>query len=165
MLKCHELFGFMSPALAQEILEYAYGSDKLLYRAILSAVAEARRLRPAFFEKKPRAERHADMLGMLSKPRLEEAGANLLRTWLLKSQTAMLGDFLDALGIQHDKGVVSDFPPTVEDAKLTAAVEGLLAKYPADKVTVYLNTITATSGVNWPNLETMLQNDSRLQPA
>ena len=103
------------------------------------------------------------MLVSLSRPRLEEASANLLRSWLLKSEQPLLSDFLDQLGIPHEKGVVNEFPKTVDDARLTATVDFLLAKYPAEKVAVYLNTISATSGTNWANLETLLQNEPRVQ--
>lgn len=163
MLKCHELLGFVTPALAQEVIEYAYASDKPVYRAVLAAVAEANRVRPVFLEKKPRVQRHAEMVGALSRPRLEDAAASLLRGWLLKAETAILTDFLDALGVAHEKGVVEDFPQTVEDAKLKAAVDLLLSKHPAEKVIVYLNTVQSTGGVNWENLEQMLRNDTRLQ--
>jgi len=163
LLKCHELIGFVSPSLAQEMIEYAYASDKTVYRAVLAAVAEANRVRPVFLERKPRAQRHADMLTALSRPRMEEAAANLLRGWLLKSENAMIVEFLDALGVPHEKGVVEDFPSTIEDAKLNAAVDALVAKYPREKVIVYLNTVKATGGIAWPNLETVLQSDPRLQ--
>ena len=48
MLTSHELLGFMSPALATEILAYAFESEKPTYRATLNAVAEARHVRPVF---------------------------------------------------------------------------------------------------------------------
>ncbi|HNQ90412.1 MAG TPA: hypothetical protein PKM73_17495 [Verrucomicrobiota bacterium] len=163
MLKCHELLGFVSPALAQEILEYTFVTDKPVYRTVLAAVAESNRVRPVFLERKPRTVRHTEMLSALTRPRLEEAAANLIRTWLLKAQTPMLTDFLDCLGIQHDKGAVEEFPPAVEDAKLQAAVDLLLSKHPAEKVIIYLNTVRATAGVDWQNLEDLLQKDPRLQ--
>ena len=165
MLKCYELLGFMPAALSQEILEFAYSSDKALYRGVLAAVAEANRVRPVFLERKPRAQRHVEMISTLGRPRMEEAAATLLRGWLLQAENAMLIEFLDALGIPHEKGVVEDFPPTVEEEKLKAAVEALLAKHPKEKVALYLNTIHATSGVDWKNLEDLLQNDPRLQIA
>jgi hypothetical protein len=163
MLKCHELIGFVSPALAQEIIESTFGADKPLYRAVLAAVAEANRMRPVFFEKRPRVQRHAEMISALTRPRMEEAAANLLRGWLLKAENGLICEFLDALGIPHEKGVVNDFPETVEDAKLGAAVDGLLAKHPGEKVILYLNTVQATGGVKWENLEKMLDSDARLQ--
>jgi hypothetical protein len=163
MLTSHELFGFMSPALGVRIIEFAHDDNKELYRAALNAVAECRKLRPSFLERSPRATRHADMVVMLSRPRLELVAANLLREWLMKKQTAMLAGFLDALGIAHKDGAVDDLPASVEDARLTAAVEDLLAKYPAEEVAVYLNAFYTMNEVHWPNLESMLKNEPRLQ--
>jgi len=153
----------MSPALAVRIIEFSHEGNKDLYRTVLATVAQARKLRPAFFERTPRPARHAAMAAALARPRLELMAANLLRDWLMKSQTAMLADFLDAMGIAHKDGAVDELPATVEEAKLQAAVEKLLAKYPAEEVAVYLNAFYTMNDVRWPNLETMLKTDSRLQ--
>src|SRR3954468_10511078 len=105
MLNAHELLGFMSPALPTDIIAYAYEGDKQLYRVTLNAVAEARKVRPVFLERQPRSERHATMLNTLTRPSMELVAGNLIRTWLVKKQKAMLVDFLDALGIPHAEGV------------------------------------------------------------
>jgi hypothetical protein len=163
MLKSHELIGFMSQPLALDILHYAYESDKQLYRTVLGAVAEARKVRPVFMERQPRAQRHAAMLSTLSKPNMDVITANLLRAWLLKKYTSMLGDFLDALGIPHKEGVVEDLPKTVDDAKLKGAIDALTTKYPPEVAAVYLNAFTEMNEVEWPNLNQMLESDHRLQ--
>src|SRR5690242_20734002 len=108
MLSSHELFGFMSPDLATQILEHAHETNKELYRAALASVAEARKLRPSFFERRPRRERNAEMIAMFAKPRLELVAANLIRDWLMKKQAPMLVDFLDTLAITHKDGAVDD---------------------------------------------------------
>jgi hypothetical protein len=163
MLTSNELLGFMSQNLALEILNYTYDNDKPVYRATLAAVAEARKLRPVFLERQPRAQRHATMLSTLSKPSQEAIAAALLRAWLLKQYKGMLVDFLDALGIQHKDGVVDDLPETMEDTKLRTAIDTILAKYPQEVVAVYLNAFTEMNEVNWPALDSMLEADSRLQ--
>jgi hypothetical protein len=163
MLTAHELFGFMSPALAGEIIEFAHESDKPLYRATLAAVAETRKVRPVFLERQPRPQRTAAMLAGLARPALEPAAGNLIRGWLVKKQSAMLAQFLDALGIKHEKGVVEDLPKTVEDEKLRAAIEGLLSNHPQEIVAVYLLAFHEMNQADWPNLKTMLETDPRLQ--
>src|SRR5262249_10576671 len=135
----HELLGFMSPALATEILTFAFDSEKPTYRATLAAVAEARHLRPVFLERQPKTQRHATMLAVLSKPALDAVAGNLIRTWLVKKHKTMLVDFLDGLGLEHSEGVVEDLPPSVDDAKLKSSVDALLAKYPPESVSVYLH--------------------------
>jgi hypothetical protein len=163
MLKSHELIGFMSPALANEILTFAHESDKPLYHAALKAVAESRKLRPVFLERQPRAQQHSTILAALSRPALDLVAGTLVRGWLLKKHKDMLGDFLNALGIAHKDGVVEDLPATMEDAKLAAGAEALLAKHPHEAVAVYLNAFNDMNQANWPNLKTMLENDKRLQ--
>jgi hypothetical protein len=87
----------------------------------------------------------------------------LIRTWLVKKHNPMLVDFLNTLGIQHKEGVVEELPPAMEDEKLKAAVEQLLAKYPHESVAVYLHAFNDMNEANWANLKTLLESDSRLQ--
>ena len=88
---------------------------------------------------------------------------NLLRGWLVRSETGLITEFLNALGIAHDKGVVEEFPPTIDGAKLATAVDVVLARHPREKVILYLNVLKASSGVNWPQLGELLDHDPRLQ--
>jgi hypothetical protein len=81
----------------------------------------------------------------------------------MKKQNSMLVQFLDELGIPHKEGVVDDLPPSVDDTKLRAAVEGLLAKYPPESVAVYLLAFNEMNEANWPNLKAMLETEPRLQ--
>jgi hypothetical protein len=163
MLTSHELFGFMSPAMANDIITAIFEIDKPTYRAVLGAVAESRHVRPVFLERQPKAHRHATMIAALAKPSLEVAAGNVLRTWLLKKYKTMLVDFLNGLDIKNEDGVVEDLPPAMDDAKLKSSVEGLLAKYPPEAVAVYLNAFNDMNEANWPNLKTLLESDSRLQ--
>jgi len=163
MLAAHEIFGFMSPGLASEIAEQLHGADKESYRSLLGSVAEARHVRPVFLERKPRPEQYKIIVESLGKPRLEAVAVTTLQNWLMKQQTAMLTDFLDALGIKHDKGAVEELPKEMDDAKLHAAVEGLLSKYPHERVAVYLRAFNDLSKANWPNLAKTLESEPRLQ--
>lgn len=163
MLTSHEMLGFMSPALATEIIASAYEMDKPLYRAAVNAVAEARKVRPIFLERQPRPQRHTAMLASLTRPAMELVAGNLIRSWLVKKQNPMLAQFLDALEIPHKEGVVEDLPASVDDAKLRAAVDGLLAKHPPEAVAVYLLAFNDMNEANWPNLKAMLETDTRLQ--
>jgi len=163
MLKSHELLGFMSPALANDILSFIFESDKPAYRATVAAVAEAKHVRPVFLERQPRDQRHVTMLTALTKPQLDGAAGAFIRAWLVKKHTAMLVDFLNALEIKNENGVVEDLPGAVDDAKLKAAVEILLGKYPHETVAVYLNAFNDMNTAGWPNLKTLLEADARLQ--
>lgn len=163
MLSAHELLGFMSPALANDILNYAFESDKKTYKATLTAVAEARKVRPVFLERQSRTQRHALMVATLSRPGSDVVTGGLIRAWLVQKHKSMLVDFLNSLGIENKDGVVDDLPAVMADEKLKAAVEALLGKYHHETVAIYLNAFNDMNEANWPNLKAMLENDSRLQ--
>ena len=163
MLSSHEIFGFMSPALAGQILEFTFANDKPLYRGTLNAVAEAKKVRPVFLERKPRVERNTEIISMLAKPRLELSAATLLRGWLMKKHKEMLATFLDTLGITHKDGAVEDLPATMDDARLNTAIDKILAQYPREEVAAYLNAFYSMNEVSWENLKKMLETDPRLQ--
>jgi hypothetical protein len=94
---------------------------------------------------------------------MELAGATLLRGWLVKRHVQLLKDFLDALGVPHQDGVVEDLPESMDDAKLRAAVETVLAKHPREVVTVYLHAFYEMNEARWSNLKSLLETDPRLQ--
>ena len=163
MLTSHELFGFMSPGLSDEILNFTHESDKPVYKAALNVIAQARHVRTVFLERQPRTQRQAAMIATLSRPGLEAVAAGLIRTWLLKKHKAMLVDFLNVLEIKNEEGVVDNLPEGMDDAKLKSAVETLLAKYPPEAVAVYLNAFNDMNETSWVNLKTILESDPRLQ--
>jgi hypothetical protein len=161
-MKSYQILGAMKPETANDVLEFAFSADKKLYRAALEAVAQARKLRMVFLERQPRTERNASMLSFLSRPALDVVSDNLLRAWLLKKHTGVLTDFLDALKIQHDKGVVEDLPQNVDDAALSSAIDTLLQKHSPELVAIYLNAFNDMNEARWQNLDTRLKEDARL---
>ena len=75
----------------------------------------------------------------------------------------ILVDFLNALNIPHENGVVEDLPKTVPDAALRAAVDTLLAKHPAEAVAVYLHAFNSMNAESWANLDALLKEEPRLR--
>src|SRR5262245_2811083 len=162
-VKANDLFALMPRPLAVDIVEFTFANDKEVYNAVLDMIAQAKKVRPVFLQRQARQERFESMVGALGRPNLELAGENLIRSWLLKKHTAMLTEFLDALKIPHDKGVVEHLPDTVEDEALRLAVEGLLANYPQDTVAIYLYAFNSMNETKWKNLEATLHSHPKLQ--
>ena len=166
MLKATDIFQKLPASTVDGILTHLQGADRPTYRVAIQTLAAARKLRPVFVERKPRPERHAWMQGALARPQNEQISANLLQMWLMGSQAPMLCDFLDTLGIAHDEqGGIDTLPACPAPEKLRAAVDALLAKYPADAVAVYLHSFQGMDIAGWPPLAEILANDERLQLA
>jgi hypothetical protein len=163
MLNSHELFEFMSADLATQIVEDAFGSDKDTYKATIAAVAQTRKLRPVFLQRQPKNARNKTILETLSRPGMAQAADNLLRNWLIKNQTKMLKDFLDATGIEHEDGVVEDLPEEVSDEQVKQGIDSILEKHSKENVIVYLHAFNSMNDCTWKNLDSMLQSDERLQ--
>ena len=159
----HELFATMPADLAMEIIEFNHASEKKLYRAALETVAQSRKVRAVFLERQPRVERCAAIAASLSRPAMHQAADSLLRNWLLKKHTSLLTDFLEALGIQHENGVVEALPKTVDDERLKVGIESLLARHPREAVAIYLHAFNSMNGENWTNLEVLLRTNPRLR--
>ena len=135
MLTSHELLGFMSPALAKEILAYIFESDKPAYKATVAAVAQAE-ARPSDFPRTPTARGtayvHAHRAHQAEHGRRVRCAT--IRAWLVKKHaTPCSWIFWNALEIKNRKlALADDLPATVGlTLKLKAAVETLLAKFSA----------------------------------
>jgi hypothetical protein len=160
----NEIFVKMPDTTSTALLGEMFEHEKPLYKNLIENLAKQRKLRPVFVERKPRVERFAWIKEALGRKQNEPIAANLLQIWLVSRHAKMLCDFLDSLGIKHDdNGTVDQIPPQPEKPALEAAVAGLLEKYDAPVVAVYLHAFQALDDTGWPALEEIIAADPRLQ--
>ena len=164
-MRSYELFEKMSPAVAAEIFTYLQQEQKPVYKAAIQGLANQRNLRGVFVERKPRDERYAWMKSALGRQRSDALASHLLQGWLLGANKEMLNDFLDALEIAHDEdGTVEELPECPPKEKISAAIQKLLGKYPAESVAIYLHAFRdMDSTVQWPALSELLEETPQLQ--
>jgi len=80
--------------------------------------------------------------------------ARLLVSYHLQHQRPMMGAFLDALGIEHEDGLIKDESPKAPDAAtLDAAVAALKAAYPPADVARYFWTLLWQDPETWGGLD------------
>jgi hypothetical protein len=70
------------------------------------------------------------------------------------AERPLMAAFLDALGIEHENGVIAadDVPPPEAD-RLAAAISKVRAAFPADTVDLYLRTLVALDGDTWGKID------------
>ena len=163
MLSFHELIGFMSPKMANRILEDTQANNREVYRALVASMAQAQKMRPVFIGRQPKERRHKSFVQMLSRAGSEEHAGNLIRGWLFKEHKDVLTGFLGKLGIEHEEGMVDNLPESISDDALNAAVDLLIEKYDRELVAVYLTAFNASNENRWGNLDALLAEDGRLQ--
>src|ERR1700761_2758712 len=103
MFKAHEIFARMPGETATELFAFVLEKEKPLYKATLESLAQQRKLRPIFVERKPKPERHAWLKEALGRKASEGVAAHLLQIWLIGAHKELLCDFLDALESAHDE--------------------------------------------------------------
>ena len=164
-MKSHEIFQRMSPSLAAQIFAFLHTEQKPVYKAAIQGLANQRNLRAVFIERKPPGERFPWMQAALGRPFSDALAAHLLQAWLLGAHKEMLCDFLDALEIKHeDDETVDKLPAAPPKEKIAGAVAGLLDKYPAEAVAVYLHAFREMdSTVQWPPLDEILEEEPSLR--
>ncbi len=91
---------------------------------------------------------------LLSMPAVAEVvAARLLVVYHLEHQRAMMGSFLDALGIKHENGLIEDEglePPDPE--RLKAAAATISKTYAPEDVALYLSTLLWQDPDTWGGL-------------
>ena len=96
-------------------------------------------------------ERKARHLASL--PTLPDAlAAKALIVYHLAEQRAMMGAFLDSLGIAHENGLIQEDKVTLDPAKVAPAATQLAQQFPAADVSVYLNTLLYQDAETWEAL-------------
>lgn len=162
-MNAHELFARSPAPLREEILLHFEEDDRDAWKQLLALLAQRRKLRPAFFEKKSRAERRQWIDSQLARKANDDLALELLQNWLLHSQTPMLISFLDALGIAHNgEGLIENTPAEPAAALVESSVAGLLEKFPAPAVALYLHLFIEMDPEGWPTLRQLLDSHPAL---
>ena len=96
---------------------------------------------------------------LLSLPNMPDGvAARALVGYHLARQRPMMGAFLDALGIAHEEGLISDenVPPPPKE-KLVEAASRIASDYPSEDVSLYLRTLVSQDPDTWATLTEVAQ--------
>ena len=145
-----QLWKSLSPDRKQQAAE-AFWSDEnasLEQAEAVATIAQRIKFRAKSVIALPRDKkaRHLVSLGAVS----ELVAARLLVAYHLAHQRAMMGGFLDALGIAHENGLIADeemAPPSAE--RLHEAAKAIATTYPPEDVALYLSTLIWQDPDTW----------------
>jgi hypothetical protein len=96
---------------------------------------------------------------LLSLPNMSDSiAARALVNYHLERQRPMMAAFLDALGIAHEDGLITEESVAKPDAgRLRAAASELSATFPADDVALYFATLVSQDPDTWGDLADVSQ--------
>ena len=84
MLSSHVIFQKISAELSQEIVKFIRGEEKEAYKSILAGLAESRKVRVVFVQKRPLDMQIAWLVQSLKLKTGELVADQILQIWLLK---------------------------------------------------------------------------------
>ena len=151
-----ELWGRLDGSTRRDAAEAMF-DERSSRREADGAIADALRFRIVSVRKLP-IERRVDYLLKAVRPD-DNFASSLLMALHVQRRQPLLVTFLDALGIEHDGGVIDaddEFGPTDPD-RIGSAVELLYAEHPDEQVEVYLATLIALDPDNWSGLADVLR--------
>ncbi len=110
-------------------------------------IAQQKKFRPKFVLSLDTDRKAKHLSGLFTLP--DPVAARALVIYHLAEQRAMMGAFLDALGIAHENGLIQDDGAKPDPEKILGAVATLKEKYPADDVSLYLQTLVCQDPETW----------------
>jgi len=163
-VKAHEIYQSIDPAVVTTMLDWFRDHDRNVYRSALASLAQSRKLRLVFVQKKPVADQYAWMLKTLKSKQSDTIGEHLLQAWLMAGNQDMLAAFCDEVGIEHDgKGTVTgELPEELSAETVDKAVDALVSGFDPKVVTLYLTVFNLQVAGGWPALTAKLESDERL---
>lgn len=163
-MKAHEIYNTIDPALVTTMLDWFRDHDRNVYRSALASLAQSRKLRLVFVQKKPVAEQYSWMLKTLKSKQSDTIGEHLLQAWLMAGNQEMLAKFCDEVGIEHDgKGsVTGELPEELSAEIVDKAVDALVSDFDPKLVTLYLTVFNLQKVGGWTALTAKLESDDRL---
>ena len=75
----------------------------------------------------------------------------------LADQRTLMGRFLDALGIEHEDGLIKEDNVKPDTAKLAPAAAALAGEFSADDVRLYLTTLLCQDPETWGGLSEIVK--------
>ena len=163
-MKPHELFKQVAPAIVAELFTTFREEEREVYKSALASLAQSRKLRPVFIQKKPVVEQIAWMHKTLKLRGSDTIGEHLLQVWFMKFQQPLLIGFCDGMGINHngEGSVEGELPAEMDATRLKETVDGLYADFNPKVVSLYLYLFNLQRPGGWDALTDMLANDGRI---
>jgi hypothetical protein len=157
-MRAHQVFAAMSPERAVALMEALREQAPLAFAQALAVASAAMRARPRYLASRPLEKQAEAARRAFARVSSVDAAEQILATYFLECRTALLEEWLDALGLAHEKGVLEDDDPKAPDAgTLQEAVARFRKGDDAEERELLLRAFAAQSAIDWPDLDALLE--------
>ena len=155
-MRSNEVFTRMSPEEVLAFLEQVRDEAPRVHTIALSAAAEAFKLRPQFLRRQPHARQAEWVRKALSRKVMAPVAEEVLAEYFLGHQNELLSEWLDALGLKHEEGVLQGEAKSPDKAELEEIIKEFRAGDAPERRELLLRAFAAQTSIDWPDLEAAL---------
>jgi len=156
-MRCFEVFAAMPQEQARQVLREIREKAPAGFQQALMLACGVMRSRPVYmrglpFEKQADAVRRA-----LARVASNNVAEEMLAIYFLECRRPLLVEWLDAVGLAHEEGVLKDERPAQPDAaKLDEAASTFLAGEEPEIRRLLLLSFSSQQPIDWPALDALL---------
>jgi hypothetical protein len=156
-VRAHQVFAAMPPEQAQALFAELREKAPATFSQALAVASAALKARPVYLARQPLEKQAAAARRALARVGACDAAEEVLATYFVECQRPLLVEWLDAVGVAHEEGVLSDDrPPSPPPEKLREAVSAFRSGETRAERELLLRAFAAQSAIEWPELDALL---------
>lgn len=157
-MRPYQIFAAMSAEQATDFFKKLSEASPMVFRQAVAAASAAMKARPQYLMKQPFEKRASAVRRALARVASDPVAEEMLAVYFLEGRKELLGEWLDAIGLEHEDGVLKAEAPAEPDAEKLRATVGAFLKVDDDSDRdLLLRAFVAQGSIEWPTLEGMLE--------
>ena len=153
-MRSYQIFASMEPDRAVSLLRALNETSPAVVQQAVAAAAIAMKARPVYLRKQPFEKRAHAVRRALARVASDPVAAEVLAVYFLKARNEILCEWLDALGLVHEEGVLeADAPEQPAAEVLEKHIDAFLAAKDDPDRPLLLAAFAAQESIEWPLLE------------
>ena len=157
MTQSTDVFRTMTDDECERLIREMRDETKPLYKEVERTAAETLRLRPVFLGKQPFEKRCRMIRKAMALKVNAETAAEVLAAFFMERYSKDVEELLDALGVEHEEGVLKQpSPPEPDEKVLKETVAGFAKGKNAKTRSLLLRAFAAQSAIDWPKLDALV---------
>lgn len=157
-MRPHQIFGAMSPEKAETLFAKITEVSPETFQQTVVAAALALKFRPRYLLKQPIAKRVASVRRALSRVQSSQLAEEVLAVYFVKCRVDLLSEWLDAVGLAHEEGILTDDEIVAPEAsELEKKVAEFRDASDDEDRELLLRTFSAQAAIDWPVLDALVE--------
>lgn len=156
-MRAYQIFASLPPERAAELFRVLREKSPLAFQQALAVASAALKARPVYLAKQPFEKQAEAARRALSRVSANLVAEEVLAGYFLECQRELLVEWLDSLGIAHEKGSLAEARPAEPPAAtLRKAVKTFRAGSDDWNRELLLRAFAAQEAIDWPELDGLL---------